>query len=80
MKKTLSIMLTLFLLFALIGCNGTAGENSSTVETGIVEETIKAHADAHAVISSGTLPELSAEDRAVKAEIAKHSDTKVDFR
>lgn len=80
MKKTLSIILTLFLLFALTGCNGAADENDSTVETVIVEETIKAHANAQAVTSSGTLPELSAEDKAVKAEIAKYIDTKVDFR
>lgn len=80
MKKTLSIILTLFLLFALTGCNGTIGENNSTVETVIIDETIKAHADAQAVTGSGTLPELSAEDKAVKAEIAKHIDTKVDFR
>ena len=32
MKKTLSIILTLFLLFALTGCNGTAADNSSPKE------------------------------------------------
>lgn len=59
MKKTLSIILTLFLLFALTGCNGTAADNSSPKEI---------------------LQPLTEEDKALQAEIAKHSNTKVDFR
>lgn len=82
MKKIFLLhILTIILITVLIGCNKTEkNEYSSTIESLTVEEIYKAETnDKNTII--GTLPEvLTTEDKVVKTEIAKFSDTTVDFR
>ena len=86
MKKTLVIIFTIVLCLALTGAavalGGEGGiikkdEATSAAETG---KTNSAQKTDENTISAITPETLSAEDKALKAEIAKISDTKVDFR
>ena len=87
MKKLISLILTFLLLVTLIGCtkeNEKKSENNSEQKTAVVKEykidqAYKANAEKQ-MGEAGEIEVLTTEDRAVKAEIAKYSDTKVDFR
>ena len=82
MKKTLCVIFVSALLFSLSACNKTdlKDNNSSVTDKVYIEQTYKVETSEQNTTVE-TLPEvLSAEDKSVKAEIAKYSDTTVDFR
>ena len=88
MKKTLIIIFSIILCIALAGAavalGGEGGiikkdEATSAAETGKTNSAQKTEENTESIITNE--PEtLSVEDKALKAEIAKISDTKVDFR
>lgn len=80
MKKTLSIIFTLCLIFALVGCNNVANKEDYISETIIVTETKKAQANEPTLGEGKLIDNLTVEDKVVKAEIEKYSDTTIDFR
>lgn len=82
MKKYVSVILVLCLAFLFTGCKGKSIEdnNSSLVETVVVQEEYKYENKEQSSSAVPSTEVLSAEDKSVKAEIAKYSDTTVDFR
>ncbi len=94
MKKTIVIILTVVLCIALAGAAVAVGGSGKifNADNPTLETTEKAtdseneapiesqEADSTAKIETEEFETLSAEDKALKAEIAKISDTKVDFR
>ncbi len=94
MKKTFIIILTVVLCIALAGAavavggsgkifnadNPTLETTEKATDSKNEEPTESQEADSTAKIETEEFDTLSAEDKALKAEIAKISDTKVDFR
>ncbi len=83
MKRIIAIILSMILFIMLAGCteNDNIKENSSTAET--ITETIYKAETAEEPTENKQLSEievLSEDDKAVKAEIAKYSESEADFR
>ena len=86
MKKYLSIVLLLVLMALPVGCrnDNTTNDESSVIETLVVEKTYKAEANEQTAITGDLdlleTENLSAEDKNVRSEIAKYNETFADFK
>ena len=78
MKKTLVIILSIVLCVVLAGAAvAVGGEGKIFNKEDVVSEPVSETTETEKPVEAEA---LTAEDKALKAEIAKISDTKVDFR
>ncbi|MBQ8740824.1 MAG: hypothetical protein IJY79_04675 [Clostridia bacterium] len=84
MKKTISIIFVISMILTFVGCKEVKieNENSSVAEQTVIVETYKAEANEQTATTQklSESENLSAEDKAVKAEIAKYNDDTANFR
>lgn len=84
MKRIIAIILSMIFFIMLVGCTekDDTNENSSTAETTITETIYKAETVEEPTENKqlSEIEVLSEDDKAVKAEIAKYSETTIDFK